>query len=37
MKLTTLLMSNHNPKLTKVPIEINSNLHFSQIWYGETF
>ena len=31
------LMTNHTPKMTKVPIEINGNLHFSQIWHDETF
>ena len=31
------LMSNHTPKMTQVPIEINGSLHFSQIRYGETF
>ena len=30
-------MSNHTLKMTQVPIEINDNLYFSQIWYGETF
>ena len=30
------LMSNHTPKMTQVPIKINGNLHFSQIWHGET-
>ena len=31
------LMSNHNPKMTQVTIEINGNLLFSQIWNGEVF
>ena len=30
-------MSNHTLKMIQVPIEINDNLYFSQIWYGETF
>ena len=28
---TMRLMSNHNPKMTQAPIEINGNLLFSQI------
>ena len=31
------LMSNRTPKMTQVPIEINANLHFPQIWHGQTF
>ena len=34
---TMQLMDKHIPKMTQVPIEINGNLHFSQIWHGETF
>ena len=34
---TMWLMSNHTPKMTQVSIEISGNLHFFQIWHGETF
>ena len=34
---TMQLMSNHIPKMTQVPIEINGNLLFSQIQHGESF
>ena len=37
MTFTMRLMSNHTPKMTQVPIEINDNLLFSQIWHGESF
>ena len=37
MTFTMRLMSNHTTKMTQVPIEINGNLHFSQVWHGETF
>ena len=30
-------MSNLTQKMNKTSILINGNLHFSQIWYGETF
>ena len=30
-------MSNLTPKLNQTSIEINGNLHFSQIWDGESF
>ena len=29
-------MSNLTQKMSQTPIEINVNLHFSQIWDGET-
>ena len=34
---TMRLMSNHIPKMTQVPIEINGILPFPQIWHGESF
>ena len=34
---TMQLMSNQTPKMTQVPIEINSNHQFTQIWHGEIF
>ena len=34
---TSWLLSNHTTKMTKVSIEINGNLQFSQISHGETF
>ena len=34
---TMQLMSNHTPKMAQVPIEINGNLLFPQIWHGESF
>ena len=30
-------MSNHTTKMSQIPIEINDNLYFSQIWHGEFF
>ena len=30
-------MSNLTPKMNQTSIEINGNLHFSQIWDGESF
>ena len=30
-------MSNLMPKVNKFNIEINGNLHFSQMWVGESF
>ena len=30
-------MSNITPKMNQTSIEINVNLHFSQIWDGESF
>ena len=33
---TSWLISNHTTKMSKVPIEINGNIHLSQIWQGET-
>ena len=35
--LSMQLMSNHTPKMTQVPIEINGNVLFSQIGHGESF
>ena len=32
---TSQFMSNHITKMTEFSIEINGNLHFSQIWRGE--
>ena len=34
---TSRLLSNLTPKMNQTSIEINGNLHFSQIWDGETF
>ena len=31
------LLSSRATQMTQVPIEINNNLQFSQIWCGETF
>ena len=37
MTFISLLMNNHTTKITQVPIKINGNLHFSQIWHSEMF
>ena len=35
--LTSWLMSNLTQKMNQTSIEINGNLHFSQIWDGKSF
>ena len=37
MTFSSQLLSSRTTQMTQVPIEINNNLQFSQIWHGETF